>query len=73
MQLTSISRTRIGRKYLLDYDAKSIEMPLIFKPGHKYLLRQTYTVAVVGAAALSSLTYAGGKLAARFYIAFHIL
>lgn len=42
-------------------------MPLIFQPGRKYLLRQTYTVAVVGAAAISSLAYAGMLKAAKHW------
>lgn len=40
-------------------------MPLIFQPGHKYLLRQTYTVAISGALLTGSLigaaAYAGYK------------
>lgn len=40
-------------------------MPLIFKPGHKYLLRQTYTVAISGAILTGSFVgaalYAGYK------------
>ena len=37
-------------------------MPLIFQPGHKHLLRQTYTVAILGASALSTFAYAGSPL-----------